>query len=394
MPVRSGRCETARMKKKITAAALVAVLLLALMPIISTSAGAAGLNFISVNDTLIDYAYAYYSGSNVYVPASLFSYFGVSYSYFQEAKTASLMTNATQIYFELESGNTYDAAENYYSAQAYYLYGTVYVPVAFVCRTFGLSWSTVTGSSYGSIVRIKNSAVVLSDEQFLSAASDSMRAMYNAYYGIVSPSPSSPADASDRPSGGPDTSPAPVPDRSATSVYLCFAGLPDEQIVKALSSHGYDAAFFLTAEQVTENADAVRALIVEGFAVGVWFEDEAGYAEAYGAILERTHTATLLVASDGENAEGCRRFAEENSLVYWQCAAAVSPEKDDEKISSPAAFISLIEPEPVRADVLIKLEETELSAVTQLLKYLALNKFTVAPVRETTAPEVSLSDAE
>lgn len=374
------------MKKRITAAVLAVCLMLVLMPFISTSAGAAGLNFISVNDTLIDYAYAYYSGSNVYVPATLFSYFGIYYSYFQEEKTASLVTNSTQIYFELESGNTYDASDTYYSAQAYYLYGTVYVPVAFVCSIFGLSWSTITGSSYGSIVRIKNGAVVLTDEQFLSAAADSMRTIYNAYYGITSPSPVSP---SERPSASPSPSPTPEPDRSATSVYLCFAGLPDEQLVKALSSRGYDAAFFLTAEQVTENADAVRALIVDGFAVGVWFEDEAGYAEAYGAILERTRTATLLVTSAAENAEECRRFAEENSLVYWECNVFAQPPEDGEKISSSATFIPLIEQESLRADVLIELEETETSAVTQVLTYLALNKFTVAAVRETTAPEVS-----
>lgn len=377
------------MKKRITAAVLAVCLMLVLMPFISTGAGAAGLNFISINDTLIDYAYAYYSGSNVYVPATLFSYFGIYYSYFQEEKTASLVTNSTQIYFELESGNTYDASDTFYSAQAYYIYGTVYVPVAFVCSIFGLNWSTITGSSYGSIVRIKNGAVVLTDEQFLSAATDSMRTIYNAYYGITSPGPSSPAGPSDRPSGSPSPSPTPEPDRSETSVYLCFAGIPDEQLIKALSSRGYDAAFFLTEEQVTENADDIRALIVDGFAVGVWFEDETGYAEAYSAILERTRTATLLVTSGGENAEECRRFAEENSLVYWKCNVFASPREEGEKISSPAPFISLIEPERLRADVLIELDKTETGAVTQVLTYLALNKFTVAAVRETTAPEVS-----
>ncbi len=159
--------------------------------------------------------------------------------------------------------------------------------------------------------------------------------------------------------------------------------------MKALSTRGYDAAFFLTAEQVNENADAVRALIVDGFAVGVWFEDEAGYAQSYDAILERTRNATLLVASGPENAEECIRFAKENSLVYWNCSVYASPEEEGERISSPVPFTSLIETSGRRADVLIDLENTETDAAVWVLTYLAVNKFTVAPVRETTAPEVS-----
>lgn len=380
--------------KKITAALLVVCLALAFAAVITPQAQAAGLNFISINDTLIDYAYAYYSGSSVYVPATLFSYFGIYYSYFQDSQTAALVTNSIQIYFELESGNTYDSADNYYSAQAYYLYGTVYVPVGFMCSTFGLSWSTITGSSYGSIVRIKNSSVVLSDDQFLSAATLSMQSMYNAYYGITSPTPGTSVPVTSAPTETPEVtptespSPTPTPDRSDTSVYLCFAGLPDEQLARSLSARGYPAAFFLTSEQVSAEPDTVRALVVDGFAIGVWFEDEQGYADAAEEIRKRTGISTLLVTSSPENAQLCREFAQENSLVYWNCGVTAQPEQDGEMISSPVPYTSQIELERLRADVLIDLEQTETAAAISVLTYLATNRFTVAEVRETTAPEV------
>lgn len=370
------------MKKKIGALVLAACLLLLLVPSGGTLAQAAGLNFISINDTLINNAYAHYSGSSVYVPATLFAYFGVYYSYFQQEKTASLVTDSTQIYFELESGNTYDAAENYYSAQAYSINGVVYVPVGFVCRMFGLSWSTITDSVYGSIVRIKSGSVVLSDEQFLSAASESMKTMYNSYYGLAQPSPS----VSDDPTA--TVEPPPEPDRSDTAVYLCFAGLPEEELVKELTSRRYRAAFFLTAEQAEQNADAVRALVVDGFAVGVWFEGAEEYDRAYSAILKSTRQATLLVACGEELAAECSAFAQERSLAMWQCGISAQPKEEGERISSPAQFIAQLETAEARADVLIDLERTETAAAASVITYLALNKYTVAAVRETTAPEV------
>lgn len=363
------------MKKRITALILAVCLMLCLLPAVSTDAQAAGLNFISINDTLLDYAFAYYSGSNPYVPASIFNVFGIYYNYFTEDKTASLWTNQTQLYFELDSGNTYDAYDNFYSASALALYGTIYVPVSFVCQMFGLNWSYIDGNSYGSIVRIKSSAI-LSDDQFLSAARQTMQSIYNSYYGIgeqATPSPS--------------PTPTPEINRSDTTVYLCFAGLPDAQLKKSLATRLYNAAFFLTAEQVAENADTVRSLIVEGYGVGIWYESDEQALEARDAIANRARTAPMMISSNAENAEACARFAAENGLAHWQCSITAQPD-EGKTISSPVPFTSLIELQDVRADVLVELDKTELSAVTSMLIYLASCKYTVGAVRETTAPEV------
>lgn len=363
------------MKKRITALVLAVCMMLCLLPVISTDAQAAGLNFISINDTLLDYTFAYYSGSSPYVPASIFSVFGIYFNYFTEDRTASLWTNQTQLYFEIDSGNTYDAYDNFYSASALALYGTIYVPVSFVCQMFGLSWSYIEGNSYGSIVRIKTSPI-LSDEQFLSAARQTMQSIYNSYYGL-----------NDQPSPTPSPTPTPEINRSDTTVYLCFAGVPDSQLKKSLSARSYHAAFFLTAEQVSDNADAVRSLVVEGYGIGVWYESDEQAREAMDIIADRTRTAPLLISSSAENAADCARFAQKNGLAHWQCAITAQPGESG-MISSPVPFTSLIEPQHVRADVLVELKKTELGAVTSMLIYLASCKYTIGTVRETTAPEV------
>ena len=53
-----------------------------------------------------------------------------------------------------------------------------------MCAQFGLAWAYIVGNGSGSICRIKDSAAVLSDDQFLSAAASQMAEKYAAYMEI------------------------------------------------------------------------------------------------------------------------------------------------------------------------------------------------------------------
>lgn len=68
---------------------------------------------------------------------------------------------------------------NSYTTPAYWLNGTVYVPVKLVCGKFGLTYSTIP--SIAPILRICNSGASLSDSAFVSSSTNTIRNMLDAY---------------------------------------------------------------------------------------------------------------------------------------------------------------------------------------------------------------------
>ena len=169
------------MKRRIIATLAALCLFLSLAPVQSAEA-ASDVCFIARNDSLMELSSAaYFRGSTLYVPYSVFEYFQIYKSYYSKTSTATLYTASKQIYFDLESGNSYDNNGVYYSSSAIFLGSQVYVSVDFVCMQFGLTWSYIPGTGSGDICRIKNGGAILSDDQFLSAASSLMAERYDAY---------------------------------------------------------------------------------------------------------------------------------------------------------------------------------------------------------------------
>lgn len=377
--------------KRTLAIILVVCIMACAVPLSALGLSPYGLNFISINDTFLGLsAFSYYSGGAYYVPASLFGNFGIYYTYFPESQTASLWNDQTQVYFDMANGSSYDSAGTTYSAQALFRGGAVYLPVAFVCSWFGLSWSYIDGNDYGSVLRIKSYAL-LSDSDFLAVSTQAMENAYNTYYGTSTPTqtPRPPeATASPTPSPSPSPSPSPTPEvvnRSSTSVCLCFIGLPDSYVLRILANIGCGAGFFLTEEDIKENPDTVRSLAVFGYMLGVFCESPEDFPAAADALAQTAYTAALALTCKPENAEACAEYAEKNSLIYWSCGISAGSEDGEETV--PAAVLtSQLEFAGPRADVLISCRDMDSDAISAVLSYLIASKFTLAKVRETTAP--------
>ena len=298
--------------KRTTAVLLCAALLL--LPLF-LSAGAAAeadkLAFVSINDTLppeLVNCASVYNGIS-YVPYYVFTNygFGISYSYFVSAATAYLSTPDKQLFFELNSGDTYDGSDNHYSTPAILQNGTVYVPVGLVCRFFGgMNYSSIAGNEYGSILRITTDAVVLSDAEFLRAARTLMRTYYQNYQAGNS-SPAAPAQ-----------SPAPVM-HEGDRVMLGFAGLPDDGTLETLGAYELSACFFLTAQELRGSPDLVRRLSGEGFGLGIWCAGDSAqdWAEASELLFETARVRTILVSAPPEHIEDCLALAEREGLACW-----------------------------------------------------------------------------
>jgi len=294
------------MKRRITALILILVLIAATAQ--PASADSSGLCFTATNDYLLDLssAAAFVSGT-VYIPAKVFSTYGVYFNYFESTSTALLFNGNKEIYFDLLSGNSIDGDGTTQSVSATYKNGQVYVPVAWVCSYFGLEYSYISGNGYGDIVRLKNNKAVLSDSEFLDAAASQLRTRYNEYFGNVTPASPSPS------------SPVPTGNETNTkSISLCFIGLPSESMLDVLDNYSASVCFFITAEEAETSPDTVRRICGSGHSIGIYCKNvpKTECEAASDIIFEAAQLRPVLITSPAAIANNCSDYAEANGYAY------------------------------------------------------------------------------
>ena len=289
--------------KKVLAVML--ALLLIIVP--CAAAGEASVCFIALNENLLPLtSQAVSQGGQYYVPLGIFRTFGIYDSWSPDTQVAVLQSSSHQISFNLSTGESYDEDNNYYTSSAISRGGSVYVPVNFVCRQFGLSWSYIRGSTYGDVCRIRDGSARFTDEQFMVAARPMMISRYDEYINSGVGSKDDPAYTGQR------------------VVFLSFQGLPSDTLLSTLQAYGLKAAFFLESAEITDSPETVRRIIGEGHNVGVLCEESPGtmYESAVEALWSRAHFTTVLIASASSEYDAvCRSYAESSSLVY--CAVTI-----------------------------------------------------------------------
>lgn len=286
------------------AVCVILVLLLALTPA-SVLAADSSVCFIALNDSLLQLtSQAYSQGGQYYVPISVFSEFRIYSHYYDTTSTAQLYSSSKQMFFNIETGETYDSDDNYYTSSAIMRGGQVYVPVDFVCRQFGLSWSYIRGNGYGDVCRITDGSAALTDQQFLSAAQPLMASRYNEYVG----STLQPNDNPDNVTGG-------------NVLFLSFQGMPSAELLTPLSAYGIKATFFLSAEDMASNPETLRRIVGEGHNVGILCSGnpDGEFSDGLEALYSYAKTATVLIASSSSDYDGiCESYADANGLVFCQ----------------------------------------------------------------------------
>ena len=361
--------------------ALLLVLVLAFaFAALTHAARANDVCFVSVNDTLLDLStQPFFSGGTVYVPARVFESFRIYNSYFAADNTALLFTESKQIYFELSSGNTYDASGIYYSASGMLRNGQAYLPAQFVCSQFGLSWSFIPSDGHGDIFRLTNGTQYLTDDKFQSAASTLMDSYYSAWMGVqTTPEPSS------SPEPSPEPTETPPPDRTDTEVLVSFSGLPSHKILDTLKVRGVKACFLLTAGDVAQAPDMVRRIAAEGHRLGVLCgEDARGDYERAAALLYDAARVQALIVSSDEAPEACRAMAAEAGLAFLACD--VDAVCGGAGAASEPVVTSELEFSTDRVSVRFSGGGTTEDILPGILSYLRENQFSVRSPRETDA---------
>ncbi len=287
---------------------LIAVLIAASVQ--PASADSSGLCFTATNDYLLDLGsmVSFVSGT-AYVPAKVFSNFGVYYTYFESDFTAELYNGNKEIFFNLKSGNSYDSSYNTQSVSATYKNGQVYVPVAWVCTYFGISYSYINGNGYGDVVRLKNSKAVLSDSLFFDAATTQIRARYDEYFGNVTPvSPT------------PSVQPSANNEAGAKSMALCFIGMPSENMLDILGNYSASVCFFVTAEEVESSPDTIRRICGSGHSLGIYCKTapETECKATSDLIFEAAQYRPVLITSPAGISKACLDFAAINGYAYFK----------------------------------------------------------------------------
>ena len=282
---------------------LLLALLICLLPAVSAKADSS-VCFVAVNDSLLPLSSrAISQGGQYYVPASVFAQLHVYSTYHSAINTTELTGSSKQLFFDHNTGETYDSAGSYYSTSAVMMGSVVYVPVDFVCRQFGLSWSYIAGSGYGDVCRLTDGSAYLTDDLFVRAARPLMESRYNEFMNSgISPGVN-----------GDDVG------EDGSVIFLSFQGIPGDTAFTALSTYGVKATFFLTADEILENPDAVRRIVGEGHNIGALCASDPGadYADFSEALWREAHmTSVLISAVQTEYENVCRAYADSAGLVY------------------------------------------------------------------------------
>lgn len=361
------------MKKRIFILALCLCLLVSTAPM--SASASSGVNFIAINDTLppeLVNSHITYGGV-VYVPYWIFTNagFGIYYSFLADNNTAHLYSDTSQLFFEISSGLTYDGSGNYYSLPGIMWGGTVYVPLSYICSFFGsFSYSFISGT-YGTVLRLTDDRVVLSDTEFARAASSLMKQYYDSYT-------DNSTGINDIPGRNDNDD-----DHEGTDVLLSFLGLPGDELLGVLKRYDVEACFFVTAGLVRSDPDRVRRVVGEGHSLGVLCTADAlaEYQETAALIFEASRVRTILVTALDDYAIECSQTAAENSLAFCRIGmnAVHSPEDD----FSPYAVTSVLDASDEGTSLFLSAAEGMEETAAIILNYLTDNKFDILPPSET-----------
>lgn len=316
-----------RWKKELTAAALCAALLLALS--IPASGATPRVNLMAVNETVLVEVTPENMprsvGGVLYVPYTMLSrqYTGINLgvnAMYSATRRTLVVTDRGQrgIVFDLRSNTAQDMDGNPVAARAMVRNATVFVPIDYLCSYFGTIACTRTRTPHGTLIRVTSDSVILSEQDFVSAADSQLASSLRHYLkngGTLGDDPP--------PSGGPDVSAAP----EGAPVYLALrCGALADDCARLVEGRGQRALFLFTPEELARECGLVRRVVGAGHTAGLTLEGddlESCLAEARRGreLLAAAARYNALVVSAPNLDEAERQALEGEGFVVWAATA-------------------------------------------------------------------------
>jgi hypothetical protein len=345
-----------------------------------------------VLDSVGDNEMAVYIDGIIYAPYTTMQKMTSVYANYNEAEQLVTVYRVGAImYFELDTGLTYDLQQRSIRVSAKMRDGVPYLPVSIVTAWMGMYFSYISAESSGvgyPVIRLASDKPALADNVILSRNASRLRSVArarNKASGIEVP-----AD------------PVVVPPRTTA---LLFTGLPEvlpadengnlptqplSSLLSVLEGNTMPAAFFLKQEELLPGAETLRELVSRGFSVGILLssaEDPVAEAQACSQLYAQLlHQRVRLVCSAGlELTEEQKTALADAGFVLW--SPSLDPDTGDlssGKLLSAAQKALRNAPEQSA----LRLYPTDLTAeiLPVICSYLLAQNFTASPINEWTAP--------
>ena len=345
-----------------------------------------------VLDSVGDNEMAVYIDGIIYAPYTTLQKMNSVYANYNEAEQLVTVYRVGAImYFELDTGLTYDLQQRSIRVSAKMRDGVPYLPVSIVTAWMGMYFSYISAESSGvgyPVIRLASDKPALADNVILSRNASRLRSVArarNKASGIEVP-----AD------------PVVVPPRTTA---LLFTGLPEvlpadengnlptqplSSLLSVLEGNTMPAAFFLKQEELLPGAETLRELVSRGFSVGILLssaEDPVAEAQACSQLYAQLlHQRVRLVCSADLELTDTQKIAlAEAGFVLW--SPTLDPDTGDlssGKLLSAAQKALRNAPEQSS----LRLYPTDLTAeiLPVICSYLLAQNFTASPINEWTAP--------
>jgi len=292
--------------RRLAAIVLILALLAAVLAV--PAASAASLAFVAVNDTipltLSGGSLPFFSGGVLYVPYTAFDVDSLGFypSYSASGKTLALFSRSGRLVYNLADGTVSDESKNTDSIAAISRGGMVFVPAEFSAAHFGVLVSYLTSRAGYPVIRFTNGEQVYDDSLFLEKAENLIAYRVAQASGgssgqtTAAVTTAAPAETT---ASETQTTASETAARDPSTILLAVTGADDlSGCADLLSRSGAQAAFFLTADEILKNAQAVRSLAAAGHSIGLALTagDPAGQLQAGERALDRVlGRKTLLV---------------------------------------------------------------------------------------------------
>lgn len=267
-----------------------------LLPLLRGSCHAAESYIITVTEDTVqedtaDPGMAMYLDGLIYVPYTTLSQLNRTWVAYNESKSLVTVYRVGYIiYFELNTGLTYNQDNRYVQVSAKMRSGVPYLPVQVICNWMGLYFSYTSASASGlgyPIVRLARETPAVSDETLYRQQAATLEAVAKSRdirSGLLSPEV---------------TPPAPEPEER--DITLLFAGVPEGDaapLLDTLEAGQTPAAFFLSPGDVTAQGALLREIYCRGFSLGILLAGEDPLEEAKAgseAYADTLHCRVRLV---------------------------------------------------------------------------------------------------
>ena len=274
------------MKKRGLRRILMILLVTLLMcALIFPASGSSGIYFMAINENVHEMTaenIPMVSGSTLYVPYTMFSpqitgvNMGVRAQYNASRSVLTVTDGQKTVTFDTRRNTAYDEDGNDVGARALVRNSMAYLPIHWLCSHFSSINYTLTRTPYGTLIRVTNGAVILTDAQFVDAAIDILQDNLNRYLAsITEPEPTPTVTATPDPSPTPTQSPEPSPPPTAEPtptpvVYLALrASSRTSAAVNALERENLSGLFLFTVDQLFNEDDLIRRLVGRGHQIGL-----------------------------------------------------------------------------------------------------------------------------